>query len=112
MMTEGEEEPIISVMFTIDSITKAKAIAHHLLNKKLVACANMFPVESAYWWNDGIKEAQEYMVVMKAKDSDYERIEKEILAIHPYEIPCIVKYDVPAGFRPYLEWIVVSTQHF
>ena len=43
---------------TCKNKTEAKKISKHLLNKKLVACSNMFPVSSMYWWNKKIVDVR------------------------------------------------------
>jgi periplasmic divalent cation tolerance protein len=36
---------------TNPSKEEAKRIAKHLLDKRIIACANIFPIESMYWWD-------------------------------------------------------------
>lgn len=46
---------IISIYITYPNIEEAKKICTHLLEQKLIACANYFPIESAYWWKGKIE---------------------------------------------------------
>jgi uncharacterized protein involved in tolerance to divalent cations len=39
-------------------------------------------------------------MILKIWSSDFEFVSKEIARLHPYEIPCIVKYEISDGFQP------------
>jgi len=86
----------------------AKKIANHLLEKHLIACANFFPIESAYWWNGKIDCAHEIASILKTKSKNWEKVKAEVLRIHPYEVPCIMKIDVTAN-ESYEAWIHSQT---
>lgn len=82
----------------------AKAIASHLLKKKLIVCANIFPIKSFYWWRGKIAERKEYVSIVKAKRSNWSKIKSEIKNIHHYKIPCIIKFDVEAN-KEFERWV-------
>lgn len=84
----------IFVYVTAPSKRVAKKIAKHLLEKRLITCANIFPIESFYWWENRIENAKEYVLICKTLGSKYAKIKEEISAIHPYSVPCIAKFDV------------------
>ena len=46
--------PLIFVYITNPTGTEAKRIARHLIKKKLIVCANIFPIESIYPWKGKI----------------------------------------------------------
>ncbi|OPY34142.1 MAG: Divalent-cation tolerance protein CutA [Methanomassiliicoccales archaeon PtaU1.Bin124] len=110
LMGEPPSPNLVTVMFTIDSMANARTIVKLLLDKKLIACANMIEISSMYWWQSKIEEAEEVMVVLKARKDDFTLIEVEIDRLHPYEVPCIVCYDIALGNRPYLDWVLDSTE--
>ncbi|MEM0449626.1 MAG: divalent-cation tolerance protein CutA [Methanomassiliicoccales archaeon] len=87
----------------------AKKISKQLVENRLVACANLYPIESIYRWENEIEEGQEFAVLLKARVEDFPLIEKFVKKNHPYKIPCIVMYSIDDGFPPYLEWIKEST---
>jgi periplasmic divalent cation tolerance protein len=99
--------------FTIFYVThenkqEANKIADHLLNKKLIACANLMPMEAAYWWNGNIDRAGEVVSILKTRNENREVVSKEIEAIHPYEVPCIIHFQVEAN-EAYEAWIAEET---
>jgi periplasmic divalent cation tolerance protein len=98
-----------TVLFTAPDSESSSKISKKLLKLKLVACANIFPIDSMYWWKGEIVEEKEYAVLLKARTQDFDEIRRAILEDHPYEIPCIVRYDIIEGHAPYLKWIKEST---
>jgi len=81
----------------------AKKIAIHLLKKRLVACTNIFPIESAYWWKGKIENTKEVVLIVKTRKENF-KVKDEIKRIHPYSIPCIIKFDVEAN-KEYEKWL-------
>ena len=94
----------IIVYITHSSEKNAQNIADQLLQKKLVACANIFPIKSMYWWNGNIENENEYVSIVKTRPELWEILQKEITNIHPYEVPCIMKINAEAN-KEYEKWI-------
>jgi len=82
----------------------AKKVALHLLKKKLVACVNLFPIESLYWWDGKIEESKEYALIVKTKKENWNKLKTEVKKIHSYTIPCITKINVSAN-KEYEDWL-------
>lgn len=83
----------------------AKNLAAILLQKKLAACINFFPVESMYFWQKKLQNDREILVVIKTKNSLYGEVEKIIKKHHIYEIPQIISSEINQGSKPYFSWI-------
>jgi periplasmic divalent cation tolerance protein len=98
----------IAVYITHKDRAEAKRIVSHLLKRRLIACANTFPIESAYWWKGKIKKTKEIVTIVKTRKSDWKRLKDEVEKIHPYEIPCIMRLEASAN-RAYEEWINKET---
>jgi periplasmic divalent cation tolerance protein len=49
-------------------------------------------------------------VIVKTKDKNYSKIEKEIRKIHPYKIPCILKIKINKANKDYLGWLIKETR--
>ena len=82
----------------------AKKVADYLLNKKLVACANIFPITSAYWWQEKITKESEWVSIVKTIPEKWDQLVEDIEAVHPYTTPCIMKFEVTAN-QAYENWI-------
>lgn len=95
----------IFVYITNPTKKEAEKIARRLLEKRLIACANIFPVGSFYWWKDKIEHGKEYALIGKTKEKYYRKIIKEVEKIHSYSVPCVAK--LPAFFNEkYKKWLV------
>ena len=90
---------------TVGNKKDANRIANILLRKRLIACANIFPIHSQYWWQGKIQHDKEFGIVLKTLSKKYQKIEPEIKRIHPYECPCLVAFEIARGYKPYLAWI-------
>ncbi|MBI2655725.1 divalent-cation tolerance protein CutA [Candidatus Woesearchaeota archaeon] len=83
---------------------EAEKISAHLLKKRMIACLNMFPVRSMYWWNQKIVTSSEYAVLAKTNNKNYKKATDEIKKIHSYDIPCILRIEAKAN-KEYEDWI-------
>src|SRR3989338_6213997 len=71
-------------------MAEAKLIATHLMEKRLIACANIFPVTSMFRWAGKVTSEPEVAMLCKAVKENFGRIKEETRQLHSYEIPCIV----------------------
>jgi len=95
---------IILIYVTNKNGDEAKKIANHLLNKKLIACANFFPISSLYLWKGNINNENEIVSLFKTKEENWEKVKEEIKKLHPYDTPCILKINGEAN-EDYEKWI-------
>ena len=68
----------IFIYVTIPTKDLALSISQTLLEKKLIACANLFPVTSVYTWEDNIEQGDELVMILKTFEHLYEVIQQEI----------------------------------
>ena len=87
----------------------ARRISDALLQDRLVACANIFPISSAYWWGGTIAQEGEWVSILKTRLSLEHKLEAAIANIHPYDTPCIMRFELRAN-AAYQKWIVESTK--
>ncbi len=89
---------------------EAERIARHLVEKELVACANiMAPHRALYKWEGKFETGAETTMILKTQGSLFEQVRAEICALHSYDCPCIVAVPVIAGHEPFLRWIEEQT---
>jgi len=94
------------VMVTASSREEAEKIATTLLERKLIACANILgPVSSRFWWQGKIDSAEEYIIFMKTKRELFDQVADSVKQLHSYEVPEIIALPIVEGAKPYLEWI-------
>ncbi len=100
---------ITTLYVTHKNQQEADKVVNFLLEKRLIACANFFPITSTYWWKDKLETQEEIVSLLKTKEENFEIVRDEILKIHPYETPCILKMDMEAN-DAYGEWITGETK--
>ena len=64
----------IFIYITNPTKDEAKMIAKHLLEKKLIACANIFPINSLYWWKDKIADENEFALIVKTTEENFKNL--------------------------------------
>ena len=80
-------------------------MANLLLDKKLIACANIFPnVESIYPWKGKRVREKEAVLIVKTTADKYATVKRLVEKNHPYTIPCVVKISVEAN-AGYAKWL-------
>ena len=94
------------VLVTTSSKQEAEKIVQHLLNDKLIACANIIgPVTSLFHWSGKIEHAEEHLVLMKSRSDLFDRLTEAVKLLHSYEVPEILALPVAAGSKTYLDWL-------
>jgi periplasmic divalent cation tolerance protein len=95
---------IILAYIPCPSRKEAKRIANHLLRVKLAACTNIFRIESAYLWKGKIESGKEYLLIAKTTLKMFEALKNEVIKIHPYDIPCVLRISADANEK-YFRWL-------
>ena len=98
-----------SVLVTFPDKNCAKSIAEKVIENKLAACVNMFPIESIYRWDSNIQHECEIGGIFKIRSEDFKEFSEYVQSLHPYEIPCIVSCEISNGTDDYLNWIKQTT---
>ena len=69
----------------------ARRIADAVLDRRLAACANVFPITSAYRWQGAVQHEDEWVTILKTRPELETRLEATVLELHPYEVPCVMR---------------------
>ncbi len=97
---------MINVITSVDDKAALERIGRLLLERKLVACLQIVgPVKSVYWWKGRLEETEEWIGVMKTRRELYEAVEREIRALHPYEVPQIEAVEILSVLPAYEAWL-------
>lgn len=102
--------PMVFAYITTPSEEKAREIARHLLEKRLIGCANIFPIRSLYWWQGKIADEQEAVLIVKTTEGRFDEMKREVERIHPYSVPCIIRLPVEVNDQ-YAAWLTDEMQH-
>ena len=86
----------------------ARQISEQMLAQKLVACANIFPVQSMFHWDAALQSEGEYVALLKTPLYLEARLEKTLLAVHPYQSPAILRWELRSN-DAYEKWVHEAT---
>ena len=88
----------------------ANKIINTLLEKRLVAGAQVSKVHSKYWWNSELEECDEYKLEFRTKESLFTGIKSEINIIHDYETAEISYFEIIDANVDFVNWINKETK--
>jgi periplasmic divalent cation tolerance protein len=110
-MNIQQDSQFCLVVSTAPDIATARGLAAAVLERKLAACVNLLPgVESHYWWQGKVENAQEVLLLMKTTRGLCDSLLSALPQFHPYEVPEAIVLPIESGLPAYLEWIFTSTQ--
>ena len=95
---------IILAYITNPNKKEAEKLARLLLEKRLIACANIIPITSLYWWQGKITKDREFLLIGKTIKKKFQRLKKFVEEVHPYSVPCILKLRASSNDK-YYEWL-------
>lgn len=96
----------IVVLTTLASAEEAVTLVRALLDRRLIACANILPgVRSLYRWEGKVADEREVIVILKTRRVRLDALEMAFGELHPYKVPELLALPVSAGLHKYLEWI-------
>ena len=96
----------VIILVTTSSKQEAEKISKHLLEDRLIACANIVgPVTSIYQWSERIEKAEEFLMIMKSGKHLLAKVTDVVKTMHSYEAPEILSIPVEEGSKTYLDWL-------
>ena len=93
------------VITTCADRDSAKRLAGLIIQAQLAACAQLFPIESIYLWNDEVCNEDETILFLKTKTALFDKLTSTIRENHSYEVPEIIRLPITGGLPEYLSWI-------
>lgn len=101
----------ILVYVTTPDMDTASDIAAVIVEELLAACANILPqMRSVYHWQGKIEQGDECVLLFKTTAALVPELTARIEALHPFEVPCIVAFEIADGLPAYLGWIKAETK--
>ena len=101
---------IIDILVNCPTLETAEAISATLIEQRLVACSNLYaPIQSTYRWQGKLEHAQEHPLLLKTRPELGDAVEAAIRALHPYEVPSILRIEVTAN-ADYIAWVHAETR--
>lgn len=98
--------PYIQIEWMSSSLEEARVISQKLIQKQLVACANIIEnVHSYYMWEGDLASSQEVKVILKSHMKYFETIANFITTQASYEVPAIIVIPILKANGSYLKWL-------
>jgi periplasmic divalent cation tolerance protein len=82
----------------------ASRLSHQAVELKLAACGNIFPINSIFPWENAMQHDEEFALILKTVPALKEKLRAFIKRMHPYDVPCIISWDVDVN-EEYYHWI-------
>ena len=101
--------PFLLFYITAPDEVTAHDLGNAMVKQRLAACANYFPITSAYWWKTGLEQDNEWVILLKTRTDLGLALEAAIIQLHPYETPCVLRMEVRAN-AAYEAWITAETR--
>lgn len=102
-------EEFAIALSTFPDAETAKKIARELVREALVACANIVPsITSIYFWQGKMDESAEVLAIFKLRAARFEEFQMRLCALHPYDLPEVIRLEIAGGSPDYLRWIEES----
>lgn len=99
---------MIFIYTTARDQEEADKLSQLILDAKLAACVNSWPIQSMYVWEGEMKKETEVALIMKTIEQKFQEIEQLILKNHSYKNPCIVSLDLKRMNPDFKSWVVSS----
>ena len=94
---------------TIPNKREAEKIAKKLLDKKLIACANVIShVNSYFVWKNKVQNSKEVIICGKTISKNQKKIIYAVKKLHSYSVPCVIFFEIKNGNKDFLKWIMQS----
>ncbi len=101
----NDQTPIV-IHTTLPDLASASSIAVMLVEKHLVACVQVIPgLTSYYYWHNHLNSSPEYLLQIKTVSKFYEGVRVAILEMHPYDVPEIIAFEVKHANQEFLDWM-------
>jgi len=107
----AEQCKLIIVLTTVAHRADAEKLSGHLIEHRLAACVQVEgPIQSQYFWDSNLQSEEEYRLVIKTMDSCWSALHDEVLRIHPYEEPQLIRVSADGASAGYHGWVLAQTQ--
>ncbi len=110
-MTGGADEAAALIWCPFPDRESARAIAGHLLDERLVACANIIgEIESLFVWQGERDSAVETAVLFKTCAARLDEAVERLGKLHPYDTPAILGWRADAALPATVAWLASATR--
>ncbi|MER5353806.1 divalent cation tolerance protein CutA [Kitasatospora sp. NPDC002551] len=107
-MTTNKSDLLV-ITTTHDDEAKSRALAAAVVRARLAACAQVYRIQSVYWWEGAVQDAAEWRIDFKTRAELADTLADFVNEHHDYDTPEVVAVPVVAGSTAYLDWVRTET---
>ncbi|KKR48507.1 MAG: hypothetical protein A3G66_02760 [Candidatus Levybacteria bacterium RIFCSPLOWO2_12_FULL_39_17] len=96
---------MILILVSFENNKDAEKAANYLIDHRLAACVEIYPVKNFYVWKDEKVAADEVSGIIKTDDGYFDKVRTALEKILPYEIPQIIEVKAEGANQSYLKWV-------
>ena len=82
----------------------ADRLVHSLLMAQQIACGNIIPSRSMYFWNEKLNSEEEYIAILKTSIDQKQALFDRIQELHDYDLACILAFEADST-DAYARWV-------
>jgi periplasmic divalent cation tolerance protein len=83
----------------------AGTLAARLVTEELAACVNVVDCRSVYRWEGDVVTDDESILLAKTTDDGYDDLAAFVERVHPYDVPCVERFDEDDVAPEFGAWI-------
>ena len=97
---------MLVVLTTAPNEAEGERLARKMVEEKLAACVQILPpIKSFYFWENGVENETEYLLLIKTLTEKFAELEKFIKDVHTYEVPEVVALRAEKVSERYSNWL-------
>lgn len=104
-----ESLPCIEVQISCGNQAEADAISQALVDGRLAACVQQFPIRSVYRWGGEVQRDDEILLFAKTRAGNGAAVRDLVIEQHSYDVAAITWVEIIGGSAAYLDWIYDET---
>ena len=99
-------DDLVVILSNAPDMLLAKRLAHDLVEQRLAACVNLGqPTLSIYAWQGVLESTDEVTLTIKTTFSRKDEVIKQLVKLHPYNVPEVLVLPVIGGTPAYVDWV-------
>ncbi len=101
---------LVAVFTTTGSLDEARHMAKTLVDRRLVACAQISEIESFYRWDGAVQNAREFRLLLKTTAARRGEVEDAVRALHSYDLPAVWTVPIEVAHTTYADWVADNVE--
>jgi periplasmic divalent cation tolerance protein len=98
-------QALVAVFTTVGSHADAQGLARTLVERRLVACAQIDQISSVYRWQGEVQQEPEWRLMMKTTQGRSAAAQQALREMHPYALPAIYALPLEQVLPAYAQWV-------